>query len=164
MGGGTFRCPDQTLSGERVFWAFHISRRIQESSGGGLGTRIGPTGALLFTRAGEGERYCGVTWALCLGRVLTVHEGYFIRADRVLFTLTVVGPWAVCLFVVLSGPYRPYDHDHDNLASSLGNKSLMELKLSKSIKQAYLCTLFTTSENGKKKIQFNCNLYHVFTI
>jgi hypothetical protein len=58
-GGGTFHCPDQTLSGERVSWAFHISRRIQEISGGGLGTRIGPTGALLFAGAG-GERSTAV--------------------------------------------------------------------------------------------------------
>jgi hypothetical protein len=48
-------CSDQTLNGERVSWAFHISRRIQESSGEGLGTRIRPTGALLFARAG-GEK------------------------------------------------------------------------------------------------------------
>jgi hypothetical protein len=45
------------------------------------------------------------TVAFCLGRILTVHEGCFIWADRVLFTQTVVEPWAVSLFLVLSGPY-----------------------------------------------------------
>jgi hypothetical protein len=113
-------CPDQTLSGERVSWAFHTSRRIQESSGEGwvLGLgRLGPYCLRGPGGGGGGERYCGITWAFCLGRVLTIHEGHFIWADRVLFTLTVVEPWAVCLFSVLSGPYRsppiPLDHLKD---------------------------------------------------
>jgi hypothetical protein len=40
---------------------------------------------------------------------------------------------------------------HNHLVSSLANKSPMKLTLSKSIELAYLCTLVTTSENGKKK-------------
>jgi hypothetical protein len=73
------------------------------------------------------------TVAFCLGRILTVHEGCFIWADRVLFTQTVVEPWAVSLFLVLSGPYRsppiPLDHLKDlskGISGGRGGKEPIE--------------------------------------
>jgi hypothetical protein len=47
-------CPDQTLNGERVSWASHTSRRIQESSGEGLGTGLGRLGPYCLRGPGGG--------------------------------------------------------------------------------------------------------------